>query len=84
MDKIAQKLSDFFGSTPFIAAHIVWVVGWLALDLDREIMVFTMTVEGIFLVLFVLRAENISERHNERRLKEDLAATKRIEKKLTK
>lgn len=80
MDKLAQKLSEWFGSSLFIFAHIVWFGLWFPLGGQTASLTVIVSLEAIFLALLILRAQNVSEAHNKARLKEDLAATKRIEK----
>lgn len=82
MDKAAQKASEWFGSAPFIFMHVVWFSAWYPLGGKTDNLTVIVSLEAIFLSLFILRAENISERHMHGKLKKDLNATKRIEKKL--
>lgn len=74
MDKIAEKLSTLFGSTPFILVHALWFGGWVGLNVvtkfDRDFSLLTVIVslEAIFLSLFILRAETIQGRRVEKKL----------------
>lgn len=78
MDKIAEKLSGWFGSTPFIMFHFVWFTAWILLhmlagfDPDWAILTVVVSLEAIFLSLFILRAENIQSARTEREVKKDL------------
>ena len=78
MDKIAERLSLWFGSTAFIALHVMWVAVWALLKLDKELLVYLMTIEGIFLVLFVLRAENVQANRMEKSIKADLKKSNEV------
>lgn len=78
MDKIAEKLAEVFGSGPFILFHVVWFTLWIILNLlfkfDPEFSILTIVVslEAIFLSLFILRAENIQSTRLEKKIKEDV------------
>ena len=84
MDNIAEKLAKWFGSSPFIVAHIVWFGIWtvahLLFGFDQEWSTLTLIVslEAIFLSLFILRAENVQAERFERRVNEDVRDTKRV------
>jgi uncharacterized membrane protein len=88
MDKIAEKLAGWFGSTPFILFHVVWFGAWLLLhytaDFDPEWanLTFIVSLEAIFLALFILRAENVQAARFEEQVKRDLKVTKQIQDKL--
>lgn len=89
MDRIAQRLSKWFGSTPFILAHIVWFGSWYPLGGKTDSLTVVVSLEAIFLSLFILRAENIEGERMQRYIKEtrlaskkDLATSRRIEKKI--
>lgn len=62
MDSIAEKLSGWFGSTPFILVHIIWFGGWVGLHLIKgfdngfSLLTVVVSLEAIFLSLFILRA----------------------------
>lgn len=98
MNKLAEKLSEWFGSSPFILLHVVWFAVWLILRMPMELLTLIVSLEAIFLALFVLRAENIQAQRTERLLKGlktiakeaedfsrlDLNASRRIERKLHK
>lgn len=89
MNKIAEKLSDWFGSTPFILFHLVWFAAWYPLGGKTQTLTLIVSLEAIFLSLFILRAENVQGERMESYIKEtrafsrkDLKATKRVEGKL--
>lgn len=84
MDKLAEKLASWFGSTPFIVFHVVWFSSWVTLhtvrDFDPEWANLTIVVslEAIFLSLFILRAENIQANRFEENVKKDLKTSRMI------
>lgn len=84
MDHIAEKLAQWFGSTAFILFHVIWFGSWIAgnllfqFDTEWSVLTIIVSLEAIFLSLFILRAENIEAERQEKRLKQDLRATKEI------
>lgn len=82
MNKLAEKLAEIFGSAPFILFHVAWFAAWsisnIFLQFDPEFSTLTIIVslEAIFLSLFILRAENIQSERLERKVKEDLKKSK--------
>jgi uncharacterized membrane protein len=76
MDKIAERLSEWFGSTPFILFHVVWFALWYPLGGTTDLLTLVVSLEAIFLALFILRAENIQASRMERYIKEAKAAVK--------
>lgn len=84
MDKLAEKLAGWFGSTPFILFHIVWFGTWIVLHLTRGLdpewanLTIVVSLEAIFLSLFILRAENIQSGRFEENVKKDLKTSKMI------
>ncbi len=88
MDKIAERLAAWFGSTPFITFHIVWFGAWVVLhttagfDPDWANLTLVVSLEAIFLSLFILRAENVQAARFEQQVKRDLKVTKQIQDKL--
>lgn len=65
MNKIAEKLARWFGSLPFIILNFVWFVVWIILhftigfDEHWSNLTLIVSLEAIFLALFILRAENV-------------------------
>ncbi len=82
MNKIAEKLAEIFGSGPFILFHVVWFTLWvvsnifLKFDPEYSLLTIIVSLEAIFLALFILRAENIQSARLERKIKEDLKKSK--------
>lgn len=82
MDKLAEKLAQVFGSAPFILFHVVWFAAWVILnfilkfDPEYSILTIIVSLEAIFLALFILRAENIQSERLEKKIKEDVKKSK--------
>lgn len=59
-------------------------MGLLKWEFEKATLILTLTVslEAIFLSLFILRGQNVQSERMEKNLEKDLAATKRIEDKL--
>lgn len=78
MDKFAEKLAGWFGSAQFIVFHMLWFSGWIILhlliqfDKDWENLTIIVSLEAIFLSLFILRAENVQSKRSEEQVKKDL------------
>lgn len=78
MDKLAQRLTEWFGSSPFILFHAAWFVGWVGLhillnfDPDWSALTVIVSLEAIFLSLFILRAENVEIDRDARNVRRDL------------
>lgn len=74
MDYIAEKLSDWFGSAPFIVFHFNWFLTWVVFhylrdfDPDWSVLTLIVSLEAIFLSLFILRAENVQGQRIERKI----------------
>lgn len=77
MDKIAERLSLWFGSTPFILFHVVWFSAWYPLGGKTSGLTLAVSLEAIFLSLFILRAENIQGTRMEKSIKETLKESKK-------
>jgi uncharacterized membrane protein len=69
-EHIADKVTTFAGSTPFIIFHIVWFGGWVLLNLRLipgiipfdpfpfSFLTLVVSLEAIFLALLVLKSQN--------------------------
>lgn len=77
MDRIAERLSVWFGSTPFIVFHVIWFIVWFVLKLPIEMLTLVVSLEAIFLALFILRAENIQGERLEKYIKEAVKTSQR-------
>ena len=82
MDNLAEKLAGWFGSAPFILFHIIWFTTWvtahmfLGFDESWENLTIVVSLEAIFLSLFILRAENVQSTRFEKKVQEDLKQSK--------
>ena len=77
-DVIADAITDFSGSMPFIYLHIVWFVGWFLLNsgwwgwkpfdpFPYGLLTMIVSLEAIFLSTFVLISQNRQNEEAERR-----------------
>jgi len=82
-DKIADGVTRVCGSMSFVAIHVVWYVAWisanLALPADRRwdpfpfsFLTLTVSLEAIFLSVFILISQNRQSALSERRAQLDL------------
>jgi uncharacterized membrane protein len=84
MDKLAQRMAEWFGSTPFIALHAIWFGAWVILhntsnfDPDWANLTVVVSLEAIFLSLFILRAENVQSSKFELQVRQDIKTSKQI------
>lgn len=76
MDKAAEKLSELFGSVPFILMHLTWWVSWLLAGWDLELLITIVSLEAILLSLLILRAENVAQKRFEEQIKKDIAKSR--------
>jgi len=66
-DRIADAITKFSGSMPFIYIHIVWFALWVGLRVEKfpfGLLTMLVSLEAIFLSTFVLISQN---RADERR-----------------
>ncbi len=66
-DRIADAITKFSGSMPFIYIHIVWFALWVSLRVEKfpfGLLTMLVSLEAIFLSTFVLISQN---RADERR-----------------
>jgi uncharacterized membrane protein len=66
-DRIADAITGFSGSMPFIYIHVVWFALWIALGVEKfpfGLLTMLVSLEAIFLSTFVLISQN---RADERR-----------------
>ena len=69
MDKKAKKFSDkftdliswFLGSWLGVIFHTTWFATWLILDFDISILTFSVSLEAIFIGIFLLMSGNKAE-----------------------
>src|SRR5919197_1116988 len=66
-DRIADRITRFAGSMPFVYVHIVWFVLWISLRVEKfpfGLLTMIVSLEAIFLSTFVMISQN---RQDERR-----------------
>jgi uncharacterized membrane protein len=93
-ERIADRMTAMFGSTPFLLLNAVWFVAWIVWNtvpgLPRfdpfpyGMLTMVVSLEAIFLSIFVLIAQNRSERIDELRAEVDLQVNMIAEAELTK
>jgi uncharacterized membrane protein len=60
-DRIADRITAFSGSMPFIYIHIVWFALWIGLRVEKfpfGLLTMLVSLEAIFLSTFVLISQN--------------------------
>jgi len=78
VNKLAEKLSVWFGSTPFILSHVVFFAAWFPLGGKTDTLTVIVSLEAIFLSLFILRSENVQSARMEKNVKKDIRTSKKI------
>jgi uncharacterized membrane protein len=82
-DRIADWVTAFCGSMPFVYVHVGWFVAWVALNqgvfeitpfdpFPFGLLTMLVSLEAIFLATFVLISQNRQARQSDRRSKIDL------------
>lgn len=86
MNKAAEKVAKWAGSVPFIVFHVIWFTLWypvmmglLGWEFEQATLILTLIVslEAIFLSLFILRAENVQSERLEQYIKQAVRDTKK-------
>lgn len=77
MNRAAEKVAEWAGSVPFIVFHVVWFTAWLVFKLPMELLTLVVSLEAIFLSLFILRAENVASERQEKFIKQAVKDTKK-------
>jgi uncharacterized membrane protein len=60
-DRLADVITRFAGSMPFVAVHIVWFALWIALRVEKfpfGLLTMIVSLEAIFLSTFVMISQN--------------------------
>ena len=60
-DRIADRITQFAGSMPFIYLHVVWFTLWISLRVERfpfGLLTMIVSLEAIFLSTFVMISQN--------------------------
>lgn len=83
-EHIADKVTTFAGSTPFIILHIIWFGGWIIVNeglvpgikpfdpFPFSFLTLVVSLEAIFLTLLVLMSQNRMTKEADKRAKLDL------------
>ncbi len=93
-DKFTDLISWFLGSWLGVIFHTTWFVTWLLLDFDISILTFSVSLEAIFIGIFLLMSGNkaevrrdareASQRANDRkRLEQDIKLDEKADRQLT-
>ena len=60
-DRIADAITHFAGSMPFVYIHILWFAFWIALSVEKfpfGLLTMLVSLEAIFLSTFVMISQN--------------------------
>jgi len=60
-NRIADAITRFAGSMPFVYVHVVWFAAWIALPVERYpfgLLTMIVSLEAIFLSTFVMISQN--------------------------
>jgi uncharacterized membrane protein len=83
-ERVADKITTFAGSTPFIIFHIAWFAGWILVNLRLipgvrpfdplpfSFLTLVVSLEAIFLALLVLKSQNRMTKEADKRAHIDL------------
>lgn len=58
LDKVTDYLSWFLGSWWAVFFHTFWFSVWLVLDFDIDLLTFSVSLEAIFIGIFLLMSSN--------------------------
>jgi uncharacterized membrane protein len=80
MDRFTGLISWFLGSWWAVFFHTLWFTIWLILDFDVNLLTFSVSLEAIFIGIFLLMASNkAEEKRDELESKRRARSRKRIE-----
>ncbi len=60
-NRIADAITRFAGSMPFVYVHVIWFTAWIALGVERYpfgLLTMIVSLEAIFLSTFVMISQN--------------------------
>ena len=60
-NRVADRITAFAGSMPFVYLHVLWFAGWIALGIEKYpygLLTMIVSLEAIFLSTFVLISQN--------------------------
>lgn len=81
--RLSLKLADVFGSFPSLVLHSILIFLWLYYKLDIGTLTLILSIEAIFLSLFILTASNIELHRDRRNHSKDLKVDQKTLKRLT-
>ncbi|MCJ7827791.1 DUF1003 domain-containing protein [Patescibacteria group bacterium] len=77
MDKLTDYLSWFLGSWWAVFFHTFWFSIWLILDFNIDLLTFSVSLEAIFIGIFLLMASNKAEKVRDNRATRDRKSDRR-------
>ena len=94
MDKFANFISWFLGSWWGVFFHTLWFATWLVLDFDLNLLTFSVSLEAIFIGIFLLMSSNRAEikrdlrearqrRNDRKRLEHDIKLDEKADRQLS-
>lgn len=84
MDRVAEQAAEFFGSGAFIIFHVFFFAAWidahflLRWDTSWQVLTLVVSLEAIFLSLFILRAEIVQSRRTDKAVEADLKKSDQV------
>lgn len=66
-DKFTDRISWFLGSWLGVLFHTFWFTVWLILDFDLNLLTFSVSLEAIFIGIFLLMSSNKAEVERDRK-----------------
>ena len=93
-DKFTDFISWFLGSWLGVIFHTTWFISWLLLDFDINILTFSVSLEAIFIGIFLLMSGNKAEikrdlresrqrAEDRKRLEQDIKLDEKADRQLT-
>lgn len=67
-ERIADRITEFAGSMPFVYLHVLWFTLWIALRVEAfpyGLLTMIVSLEAIFLSTFVLISQNRADQKRE-------------------
>lgn len=78
--RITDLVSWFLGSWAAVIFHTLWFAIWLILDFDVNLLTFSVSLEAIFIGIFLLMASNKAEIQRDlKEMKQQLRDRERME-----